>query len=133
SIALAAAAVIPLVTTVRQVRATSEGDHAYHNAFAQQLQSIPDARAIVFVRYGPQHNDGLSLIHNPVDLSAASPWTVYDRGAENDALLRLLPDRTAYLFDEASGALTRIQRTAQGLRKPSIAQGHTPISRASRR
>jgi hypothetical protein len=85
------------------------------------------------VRYGTQHNDGLSLIHNPVDLNTASPWTVYDRGAENDALLQLVPDRTAYLFDEASGALTRIQRTAQGLRKPSIAQAPTSIARASRR
>ena len=133
SIALAVAAVMPVVTTAREVRATSESDHAYHNAFALRLQALPDPRAVVFVRYGPQHNDGLSLIHNPVDLNTASRWTVYDRGAENDDLLRLVPDRTAYLFDEASGALTRIQRTAQGLRKPSIAQGHTPISRASRR
>jgi hypothetical protein len=88
---------------------------------------------VVFVRYGPHHNDGLSLIHNPVNLDAAPVWTVYDRGDENRLLLRLAPDRTPYLFDEATGALSRIQRTAEGPRNPSDTVRPTQVSPASRR
>jgi hypothetical protein len=133
TMALATVAMLPLVLTVRQVRAVSESDHAYHAAFVKRLREIQEPRAVVFVRYGPRHNDGLSLVHNPVDLDAARVWTVYDRGDDNDRLLRLAPDRTPYLFDEASGTLSRIQRTAEGPRNSGITPRPTQVLPALRR
>ena len=130
---LAAAAMIPLVLTARQVRAASSSDHAYHADFARRLDAIQEPRAVVFIRYGPQHNDGLSLVHNEVDLGTARVWTAYDRGAENELLLRLAPERTAYLFDEASGTLSRIQHTAQGARNASTTPRPEQVSPAPRR
>jgi hypothetical protein len=129
---LAAAAMIPLVLTARQVRAASASDHAYHADFARRLDAIQEPRAVVFIRYGPRHNDGLSLVHNEVDLGTARVWTAYDRGGENDLLLRLAPERTPYLFDEESGTLSPIQQTAQGARNASTTPRPERVSPAPR-
>jgi hypothetical protein len=94
----------PAVITLRQVRAQIAADHAYYDTFLALLPAGPDS-AIVFVRYARTHNDGLSLVRNVPDLRAAPVWTVYDRGAENAQLLRLAPNRSAFLFDEASWTL----------------------------
>jgi hypothetical protein len=91
------------VVTLRQVRAQIATDHAYYDTFLAALPE-PDT-AIVFVRYAPSHNDGLSLVRNVPDVGAARIWTVYDRGVENARLLQLAPRRKAYLFDEGSWAL----------------------------
>lgn len=95
----------PTVVTLRQVRAQIDSDHAYYDSF---LGALPSASrgAIVFVRYAPTHNDGLSLVRNVPDLRAAPVWIVYDRGVENAALRRVAPQRAAYLFDEGAWALT---------------------------
>ena len=83
----------PTVVTLRQVRAQIVTDHGYYDSFRAAL---PDAdTAIVFVRYAPSHNDGLSLVRNVPDVRAARIWTVYDRGAENAQLLPLAPRRKA--------------------------------------
>ena len=37
---------------------------AYHDYFRQVVAAIPESRAILFVRYGPRHNEHLSLIVN---------------------------------------------------------------------
>ena len=94
----------PAVVTLSQVRAQIATDHAYYDTF---LQALPDDSnsAIVFVRYAPSHNDGLSLVRNVPDVRSARVWVVYDRGVENAQLLRLAPRRKAYLFDEAEWAL----------------------------
>ena len=94
----------PAAVTLRQVRAQVAADHAYYDAFLASLPPAPDS-AIVFVRYAKAHNDGLSLVRNPPDLRATRVWTVYDRGSENEQLLRLAPKRSAYLFDEATWSL----------------------------
>jgi hypothetical protein len=99
--------VYPTVVTLRQVKAQIESDHGYYDSFLGSLPS-DSAGAIVFVRYARNHNDGLSLVRNVPNLSAARVWTVYDRGAENAQLRQLAPKRAAYLFDEGVWALKRL-------------------------
>jgi hypothetical protein len=73
--------------------------------------TIPDRRAILFVRYTPSHYVHESLIANDPDLASARVWIVFDRGAENRALAALAPDRATYLFDESTRQLTRLGRS----------------------
>jgi hypothetical protein len=103
-VAMLLAIAYPTAVTLRQVRAQIATDHAYYDTFLAALPEEPDT-AIVFVRYAPSHNDGLSLVRNVPDVGAARIWTVYDRGVENARLLQLAPRRKAYLFDEGSWAL----------------------------
>ena len=98
----------PAVVTLRQVRAQIATDHAYYDTFLGALPGEPDS-AIVFVRYAPSHNDGLSLVRNVPDVRSARVWVVYDRGAENAQLLRLAPNRKPYLFDEAEWTLRPLE------------------------
>jgi hypothetical protein len=103
--ALAIAGLAAGAVVARQVRAQIRNDHAYYDAFARLIDRIPESRAIVFVRYGEKHLDGLSLVRNVADAERAKVWTVYDRGSENARLLAMVPDRTPYLFDESSWTL----------------------------
>ena len=101
---LVIALIYPAFVTLRQVRAQIGTDHAYYDAFLESLPSGADS-SIVFVRYAPSHNDGLSLVRNEPDMKNAPMWIVYDRGAENAQLRRVAPRRAAYLFDEATWSL----------------------------
>jgi hypothetical protein len=64
--------------------------------------------AIVFVRYMPRHAPDLSLIVNTPDAESAPLWTAYDRGEDNQRLMRLAPARRAFLFDEATLTFTAL-------------------------
>lgn len=77
-------------------------------AFQERIRSVPD-RSIVFVRFAPDHNFHQSVIRNEPDAARARVWIVYDRGADNERLMRVAPDRVPFLYDEASGALTRLR------------------------
>ena len=109
--AMVLAMAYPTVVTLRQVRAQIVADHGYYDSFRASLPSDADS-AIVFVRYAPSHNDGLSLVRNVPDFRSARIWTAYDRGAENAQLLRLAPRRKAYLFDEGEWAVESMEKTA---------------------
>ncbi|MEO6528266.1 MAG: hypothetical protein ABIP93_16715 [Gemmatimonadaceae bacterium] len=104
TLSLLVAALYPASATLRQVRTQIAGDHEFHDAFTRLLPRGPGA-AIVFVRYAPTHNDGLSLVRNTPHFREAPVWTVYDRGPENARLMALAPGRAAYLFDEATWTL----------------------------
>jgi hypothetical protein len=106
--AMVLAMAYPTVVTLLQVRAQIVADHGYYDSFRASLPDGPDS-AIVFVRYAPSHNDGLSLVRNVPDVRSARIWTVYDRGAENAQLRQLAPRRRAYLFDEGEWALTPME------------------------
>jgi hypothetical protein len=103
---LALALLAPAFARVVKARRTHRADAADFRAFRSVLDSIPDRRAIVFVRYRPDHFPHHSLIDNDPDLAASKIWVVYDRGAEDERLRKAAPDRAAYVFDEASGRLT---------------------------
>ena len=77
----------------------------YQRTFLSAIGQLPAERAIVFVRYGPEHNPHLSLIYNEPDLANAKRWIVYDRGPDNLRLMRAAPDRATFLFDEARNAI----------------------------
>jgi hypothetical protein len=85
---------------------------SYQVAFTDMAAKLPDARTIVFIRYTPDHPIHTSLIANQADLPNARTWFVYDRGAEDVALLKLAPGRVPYLFDERSGSLRRFTPVA---------------------
>ena len=108
---LLAALAFPAWTTLDQVRAQIVSDHSFYDSFRALLPAAPDS-AIVFVRYAPTHNDGLSLVRNVPTLASERVWVVYDRGAENARLLALAPRRTPYLFDEASWTMRPLTRAA---------------------
>ena len=76
-------------------------------AFREQVSALSQ-KAVVFVRYAQGHDIHSSLIVNVPDLEAAPAWVVYDRGAENTQLLAVAGGREAYIFDEESGRLLRM-------------------------
>jgi hypothetical protein len=118
---LALAAAIPGWRIAAQVREKVIADHAYYDAFAGLLTKIPERQSLVFVRYAKGHIDGLSLVRNVPNPDLAPIWTAYDRGDDNQRLIHLVPGRAAYLFDEASWSLSRIQQAPSAARTPGVA------------
>jgi len=101
---LAIAAPVWALDIVRD-RTKKRARHEYHRSFRELVERIPEERAVVFVRYRPEHYVHSSLIRNEPDLERARVWVVYDRGADNVRLQRLAPERKPYLYDEAARAL----------------------------
>ena len=95
----------PALGDVRLVRTARQRETLYHRNFNQLVSAIPASKAIVFVRYRPNHAAHFSLVRNVPDLSSAPVWVVYDRGADNARLLRLAPDRVPYLYDDTQLAI----------------------------
>jgi hypothetical protein len=83
---------------------------AYHREFARALAAIVrDPKAIVFVRYGPEHDPNLALVENSADPERERVWVVYDRGiADNARLLAIAPERVPYYYDEASSRISKL-------------------------
>lgn len=79
-------------------------------AFRKAVARLGRTPNVVFVRYAERRNMHLALVANEGDLGLAQSWLVHDRGADNARLMALVPGRTAYLYDEASGAFTEMQR-----------------------
>ncbi len=78
--------------------------------FGETVRALPPDRAIVFVRYAPEHFMHLSFVRNEPFLDGARFWFVYDRGdADNARLMAAAPDRAAYLADEATQRLTLLR------------------------
>jgi hypothetical protein len=94
---------------VRAARSSHLSDAASQLYFQQVVREVP-APAVVFVRYGPTHVSHYSLIQNPPDYDSAPVWVVYDRGAENAELLSKAGGRSAWIYDEAQGAITPLAR-----------------------
>jgi hypothetical protein len=99
---------VPAVRTWRSIRGQIDADHAYFERFAELAGRIPDERAMVFVRYAPDHYIEFELVRNPPGHEDARLWIVFDRGAENARLIRHAPERRPWLFDEATWTLRRI-------------------------
>jgi hypothetical protein len=77
------------------------GNANYPSRFRQAVAQIPD-RSILFVRHAKWHEGHWSLVENDPDFARSRVWIAYDRGdSANAALMRAVPDRNAYLFDEA--------------------------------
>jgi len=89
-------------------RARIARQHAPYDRFAAHLARIPDAKALVFIRYARDHVVFRSLIVNEPDLQHARIWVAHDRGTENGRLLALAPERVAYLYDQAHDTLLTV-------------------------
>jgi hypothetical protein len=91
---------------IRETRYRSLKMRRYQGQFVSTLGVLPADKAIVFVRYAPWHNPHLSLIYNDPDLANSKRWIVYDRGpVENAQLMKLAPNRKAFLYDEEHGVI----------------------------
>ena len=108
-VALALVAMAPAARTWRQIRAHIDADHAYFERFDELAARIPDERALVFVRYAPDHHEDYALVRNPPGHEDARLWIVFDRGAENEGMIRRAPERRPWLFDESTWTLQRLQ------------------------
>jgi hypothetical protein len=105
-------AYLPLaVRTATAWRQQRLAEQQYLREFQQAVATIPDAKAVVYVRYAPWHNIHTSVIANEPDLARAHVWLVYDRGADNERLRRIAPGRVAYLYDEAHASIVRYPGT----------------------
>ena len=118
SVALALAAFS--IPDIRSARSVKQEHTAFRVRFQALIAALP-SRAVVFVRYSPYHDIHRSLIENEADLARARVWLVYDRGLENSRLMRMAPDRSPYLYDEATGALVPV---SAGNPSPSLGKGH---------
>jgi len=106
---VAIAFTVPAGRAVLRAREHRALDSAHQRRFQELVSAIPEERAIVFVRYKPDHDPHRSLIANEPDLTGAKAWIAYDRGLENSSLMALAPGRTAYIFDESAALLTRLE------------------------
>jgi hypothetical protein len=103
--------VLLLVPARAEIVRTQRGQamrRAYQSKFTAAVARLPEARTIVFIRYAPTHDIHRSLIANQASLANAQTWFVYDRGAENAALMALAPGRTPYLYDDATSTFERL-------------------------
>ena len=96
---------LPALPQLWFARAAVQERLADQTAFRRALETIFNRKTVVFVRYSPAHDPHRELVSNDPDLATARAWVVHDRGARNEELMRLAPDRVAYLYDEARKSL----------------------------
>jgi hypothetical protein len=106
TVALGIPGVFRLPTTVSQY----QNEVAYQRRFGEALRLVhhESNKAIVFVEYGPNHNPHFSLVRNVPNLTDAESWIAYDRGRDGLRLMRLAPERRAYIYHADEGRLTRL-------------------------
>jgi hypothetical protein len=116
-------AIRPTRDALKAVRKGHEIGDLPHRMFRSAVDTLPSARSVVFVHYLPGEGCGQNLIENEPPLRTARAWIVYDRGAENQALLRLAPDRTPYIFDTKAWQLRPYGALPEGDSPQSRPQG----------
>ena len=99
-----------LPNDVRAARTVVSNTTIEQRLFREAVDKLPGERKLVFVRYTPRFIGHFSLVQNEPDLNSAPSWIVYDRGEENEALMRVAPERRVYLFDQRQRSFTEIQR-----------------------
>jgi hypothetical protein len=107
AIAIAMMALPFMAGDVVMARHNSDVEHAFHRQATARLATIT-APAVVFVHYPTGFDYHRSLVVNDVDFRSAPIWLVYDRGADNERLLRAT-DRAAYRLDVTTWAVERIR------------------------
>jgi hypothetical protein len=114
-VALCAFMLIPATMILPRYRAAWQRTTTYQRRFLTALEIVQreSARSIVFVDYGRKHDMHSSLIWNVADLATAPTWIAYERGPDDLRLMRLAPDRRAYIFRADEGRLTRLPPLAE--------------------
>ena len=96
---LVVVALVPLCAgDLTRVRARIDRRNAFHRRADQLVRRAPP-HSILFVRYGSTQSPHFAITRNEPDLAEARSWVVYDRGADNDRLAALAPDRKVYVLD----------------------------------
>ena len=94
--ALLVAVTLPfLVSDVAAARRAHDQRAGFHRTAEKVLATIPQAPSVVFVHYPRSHDHNFALISNSPDYARSKMWVVYDRGVDNERLLKLT-DRAAY-------------------------------------
>jgi hypothetical protein len=116
--ALLAAGVVAVAAAGNVVveRGEARQRQRFARQFAALMRTVSEPRVLVFVRYKPDHSPHDSLIRNAPDVARARIAFAYDRGADDARLLRRMPGRAVYLFDEATSTLRPL--TAADLARP---------------
>lgn len=83
-------------------------DAAVFEDFRERVRRLPEDKVIVFVRYGTDPDVHRKLVVNEPDLDRAKAWVVHDRGNFNALLRSRAPERKAYVYDEETRSLSRI-------------------------
>ncbi|MDQ3950859.1 MAG: hypothetical protein M3282_10990 [Gemmatimonadota bacterium] len=109
-VAACAFVLIPATIVLPRYRAAWQRTATYQHRFVTALSLVEreSPRSIVFVDYGSNHDVHSSLVWNVPDLAAAKTWIAYERGPDDLRLMRLAPDRRAYIFRADEGRLTRL-------------------------
>ena len=81
-----------------RVRARIDRRNTFHRQADQLVRSAPP-HSMLFVRYPPTQSPHFAITRNEPDLAHARSWVVHDRGAENQRLEAVAPDRQPYLLD----------------------------------
>jgi len=100
--------VIPwLAADVVRAREWKDRTMQFHRDAEAALAGIHDD-AVVFVHYPAAHDHDRALITNAPDYRRERLWLVYDRGRDNEQLLRLT-DRAAYRLNTENWTLDRLR------------------------
>jgi len=88
---------------------------AYQRRFGQALRLVQkdSHKAILFVAYGPNHKPLFPLIRNVANLADSPTWIAYERGRDDLRLMRLAPERRAYIYYADDSRLTRLPPLAE--------------------
>ncbi|MDQ3995719.1 MAG: glycosyltransferase family 39 protein [Gemmatimonadota bacterium] len=92
-----------------------QGEFAYQRRFGEALRLVgrEPHQAIVFVEYGPDHRTLFPLVRNVPNLADAQTWIAYERGPDDLRLMRLAPERRAYIYRADEGHLIRLPTLAE--------------------
>jgi hypothetical protein len=114
-LALCVFLLIPAAIVLPRYRAAWQRTTAYQRRFTTALAVIEgeSPRSIVFVDYGRNHDVHSSLVWNVPDLRTAKTWIAHERGPDDLRLMRIAPDRRAYIFRADEGRLTRLPTLAE--------------------
>jgi hypothetical protein len=114
-LALCAFMLVPAIIVLPRYRAAWQRTTVYQRRFMTALWVIEreSPRSIVFIDYGHNHDVHSSLVWNVPDATTAKVWIAHERGSDDLRLLRLAPDRRAYIFHAQAGQLTRLPPLAE--------------------
>lgn len=87
-----------------------DAEVTYQRRFNEALNHVEreNNKAIVFVQYGPNHRPLFSLVRNVPNAGQAQLWIAHERGRDDLRLMRLAPDRRAYVYHADEGRVTRL-------------------------
>ncbi|HMG69490.1 MAG TPA: hypothetical protein VK544_00145 [Gemmatimonadaceae bacterium] len=94
---------LPLARSEREIHTRSG---AARRALWEIMALLPTPSNVLLVR--DERKTPRSMVTNDVDPANARTWLAHDLGSENVRLQRLLPDRTAYLFDVNARTLIQL-------------------------